>query len=418
MSNRCLSLVHPASNPNSRQAALALAEAGWLKEIITTIAYNPQGSLSKYLHFLPSKIRDTIIQELKRRMWTAPAGGKMRSHPWKEAARLALTRTNHALGFSSSGLVNWVHTSLDFHVAKHHLDGLDAIYSYEDVSATTFQVAKQRGILCLYDLPIPFYRMIRDIHAQEAELFPDLAPALQAIQEPAGKINRKEQEIELADRIFVASSISKKSLLDAGVPPNKIAIIPYGAPLDYFHPQPKIDPQFRALFVGSLGVHKGVHYLLRAWKELKLSDAELLLVGKNIFPPGWLEQYEGVFQHIPSVPHAALNQYYSAASVLVFPSLVEGFGLVMLEAMACGIPVIATDNTASVDIITDGVEGFIVPIRDVEALKEKLEWCYSHPQELVKMGKAARQKAESFTWNSYRQNLATQIRKVLSPLQK
>ncbi len=81
-----------------------------------------------------------------------------------------------------------------------------------------------------------------------------------------------------------------------------------------------------------------------------------------------------------SVPHASLNQYYSTDNVFVFPSLVEGFGLVLLEAMACSIPVITTPNTAGPDIITDGLERFIIPIRDIEALKEKLEWCYRHPQ--------------------------------------
>jgi glycosyltransferase involved in cell wall biosynthesis len=112
------------------------------------------------------------------------------------------------------------------------------------------------------------------------------------------------------------------------------------------------------------------------------------------------------------VPHAALNTYYSSASVLVFPSLVEGFGLVLLEAMASGIPIITTCNTAGPDIIADGVEGFIIPIRDVESLKEKLEWCYRHPQELAEMGRSARQTAEKLTWNRYRQKLLNEVRQL------
>ena len=102
------------------------------------------------------------------------------------------------------------------------------------------------------------------------------------------------------------------------------------------------------------------------------------------------------------------------ADVFVFPSLVEGFGMVLTEAMACGIPIITTPNTAGPDIITDGVEGFIIPVRDVEALKEKLEWCYEHPEELAEMGKAARKKAEQLTWNLYRQRLASKVQQVLA----
>lgn len=410
-----ISLVHPTSSPFSRNAAIALWEIDLLHEVITTIAYAPKGAVSHYLNLLPQKIRNYIADELGRRTWIAPTGVSMRTHPWQEAMRITLVRMrlSHRLGLGYQGPINWVYASLDRHVAKHHLIGLDAVYAYEDGAAATFHIAKQQNILCLYELPILFHRMSRDIQAEEAERFPELAPALQAVQEPAWKIERKEQEVQLADHIFVASSITRKSLLDVGVEPTKISVIPYGSPIDYFHPKPKKDKIFRALFVGRVGPRKGVHYLLKAWQELQLPDAELLLVGNNEFPAKWLPQDSDTFRYVPSVPHAALNEYYSAANILVFPSLVEGFGLVLLEAMACGIPVITTPNTAGPDILTDGVEGFIVPIRDVEALKDKIEWCYCHPQELAEMGRAARRKAEQLTWGLYRQKLASRVQELL-----
>ena len=226
--------------------------------------------------------------------------------------RLALVKTglSHRLGFGYQQLVDWVYASLDRQVARHHLQGLNAVYAYEDGAAATFYAAKQQGILCLYDLPILFYRTSRDIQAQEAERFPALAPALQAAQEPASKIERKEQEIELADRIFVPSSFVQRSLLDAGIKQERISVIPFGAPTCYFHPRPKPDQLFRALFVGRVGPRKGVHYLLQAWQELQLPDAELLLVGINEFPSGWLARYQ--HRYVSSVPHASLNQYYSS----------------------------------------------------------------------------------------------------------
>jgi alpha-maltose-1-phosphate synthase len=411
-----ISLIHPTGNPNSREAALALSEANLLYEVITTIAYDPNNSISRYLNFLPKNISKRVTDELGRRTWVAPNGVFMRTHPWREIMRMALVKTalSRRLGLGYQGLIDWVYASLDGHVAKHHIQGLDAVYAYEDGAATTFDAAKQRGIACLYDLPTLFYRMSRDIQAEEAHRFPELASTLLAIQEPTWKIDRKEQEIQLADHIFVASSTTKKSLLDVGVQSEKISVIPYGAPIDYFQPQAKTDNLFRALFVGNVGPAKGVQYLLQAWQELQLPEAELLLVGMNLFPENWLSRYSDIFRYVPSVPHASLNQYYSAANVLVFPSLVEGFGLVLLEAMACGIPVITTTNTAGPDILTDGVEGFIVPIRDVEALKEKLEWCYRHPHSLAEMGRAARRKAEQLTWGLYRQKLTTRVQEILA----
>jgi glycosyltransferase involved in cell wall biosynthesis len=416
MSYPRISLIHPTGNPNSRNCAIALSEIGLLKEIITTIAYNPEGSFSPYLTLLPKKIKDRVTQELGRRIWVPPPGTLMRTHPWQEVIRLILVKTAlyRRLGFSYQGLVDRIYASLDRHVAEHHLQELDAVYAYEDGAATTFQRAKQEGILCLYDLPIAFYRTSHALLAQEAERFPDLASALQVTQEPTWKLERKEEEIQLADHIFVPSSFVENSLLEAGINKEKISVITFGAPIDYFQPQPKNDKIFRVLFVGRVEPRKGVHYLLQAWQELKFSQSELLLVGINDFPEGWLERYTEQIRYISSVPHASLNQYYSSANVLVLPSLVEGLALVQLEALACGIPLITTPNTGGSDIITDGIEGFIVPIRDTEMLKEKLEWCYQHPLELAEMGRAARRQAEQLTWERYRQKLASQMLQILN----
>lgn len=415
MSYPRISLIHPTGNPNSRNCAIALSETGFLKEIITTIAYNPESSFSPYLTLLPKKIQDRVTQELGRRTWIPPSGTLMRTHPWQEVIRLILVKTGlyRRLGFSYQELIDHIYASLDRHVAEHHLQELDAVYAYEDGAATTFQRAKQQDILCLYDLPIAFYRTSHALLKQEVERFPDLASALQVTQEPTWKLERKEQEIQLADHIFAPSSFVQNSLLEAGVNPEKISVIAFGAPIDYFQPQPKNDPLFRVLFVGRVGPRKGVHYLLQAWQELKLTQAELLLVGINDFPEGWLDQYSEQIRYISSLPHALLNQYYSSANVLVLPSLVEGLALVQLEAIACGIPLITTPNAGGSDIITDGIEGFIVPIRHTEMLKEKLEWCYQHPLELAEMGRAARRQAEQLTWKRYRQKLASQMLKLL-----
>ncbi len=407
-----ISLIHPISNPFSRNAALALAESGLLKEIVTTIGYNPQSYWTRYLNLLPKNIAKRINQELSRRAWIPPDGVNICRYPMRETLRVLLVK----LGFGGfwgldkqQSLYPWVFLPLDAQFARQHLHNITAVYAYEDGAATTFAAAKVKGITCFYDLPIPYYLTSRSIQVQEAELFPELANTLDAVKEPAWKIERKEQELQLADHIFVASSMTKSSLLEAQVSASKISVIPYGAPINYFQPQLKANQGFRALFVGRVGARKGVHYLLQAWKKLRLSNAELLLVGYNEFPDGWLEKYASCCRYVPSVPHRELNSYYNSASVFVFPSLVEGFGLVLLEAMACGIPVIATPNTAAPDIITDGKEGFIIPIRNIEALQEKLDWCYRHPQELAIMGKAARAKAQELTWDLYRQQLAAVV---------
>jgi starch synthase len=367
---------------------------------------------------LPSSLRNTLDKELSRRTWQIDSSGVIRMHASQEIIRVVLSRLglSRYLETQQYRLVDKMFLTIDEHAARYHMNNINIVYAYEDQAATTFQVAKERGIRCFYDLPIMFYRSAWQIQAEEAQLFPELRPSLTAVAEPMWKLERKEEEIRLADHIFVASSVTQTSLLEAGVVTEKISVIPYGAPVDYFNYSPKSDRQFRAIFVGRLSPRKGVHYLFDAWHSLKLPDAELLLVGSNLFPNGWLERRLTNCRYVPSVPHQLLNQYYSSGNVFVFPSLVEGFGLVLLEAMACGLPVITTPNTAGPDIITDGVEGFIVPIRDVDALKEKLEWCYQHPQELAEMGKAARRKAEQLSWDLYRQRLASRVLEVYQQL--
>lgn len=407
-----ISLIHPTGNPFARNAAIALAEVGLLQDIITTIAHNPQAPIPG-LNWLPPHLRQRVQQELGRRTWVPPPGSTIRTHPWREVGRLGLARLGYRL-WGPQGPVDWVYASLDRHVAQQHLQGLSAVYAYEDGAADTFEAAKSQGIRCFYDLPIAFYATSHQIQAEEAERFPELAIALQATREPAWKIDRKHQEVTLADHIFVPSSFVQRSLLAAGVGPERISVIPFGAPVDYLQPQPRCDRQFQVLFVGRVGPRKGVHYLLSAWMALHLPQAELLLVGLNEFPGGWLERYADRIRYVPSVPHAALGDYYNRASVLVLPSLVEGLPLVLLEAMACGIPVITTPNAAGPEVITDGVEGWIVPIRDPVALQEKLEWCYRHPEELAEMGRRARLRAEQLTWELYRQRLGDRLRTELT----
>ena len=414
-----INLSHPTSNPFARNSALSISEVDMLNAVVTSFSYNPD-SLDNYWGRLMKKyFPETTLRldkELGRRTWVPPTGCRIYNYPWHEILRIFLTKTGigKRVGIRDKVLVDLMIRSFDRYVAKHHLEDINAIYAYEDSAADTFLKAKQLNIFCFYDLPIAFHLTSRRIQEEEAELFPELSSTMLAIKEPAWKIERKNREVQLADHIFVASSFTQRSLLDIGVPSSKISVIPYGAPIEYFHPLPKQDRIFRAMFAGQVGARKGVHYLLQAWQELKLPESELLLVGINQMSKNWLNKYSDRIRLIGSVPHSTLNSYYGSANVFIFPSLVEGFGLVLLEAMACGIPIITTPNTAGSDIINDGIEGFIIPIRDVQAIKEKLEWCYRHPQELEAMGIAARKRSEQLTWANYRHKLATIIKENLN----
>ena len=157
---------------------------------------------------------------------------------------------------------------------------------------------------------------------------------------------------------------------------------------------------------------------MQAFGELNLPDAELLLVGhiEDLYREHILKAVTGnkLIRAIGSIPHGELQQYYSSASVFVLPSLTDLFGMVSLEAMACGVPVIVTENTGSNDAVCDGENGFIIPIRDSEAIKQKLLWLYYHPEERSEMGKSAYMRSCDYTWDAYGQRIIAVYNKITS----
>lgn len=233
---------------------------------------------------------------------------------------------------------------------------------------------------------------------------------------PDEVVRQEEREYELADYVAVPSSFVERTFLERGFPQERILKIPYGVDPEEFEPVGKEDKVFRVVYAGQLGHRKGVRYLLEAWEKLDLDDAELLLLGpvRPEFEP-WMEQYAGQYRHPGSLPQSELHKWYSQGSVFVLPSVEEGMAYVQLQAMACGLPLVCTPNTGGEDLIREGEEGFVVPIRDVEALEERILWCYEHQEECLAMGRSARQRMlRRFTWRDYGDRIVDAYDRILS----
>jgi glycosyltransferase involved in cell wall biosynthesis len=216
--------------------------------------------------------------------------------------------------------------------------------------------------------------------------------------EPAWKRSRKDAEVALATKISVASAFSKASLegLDIQAP---ISVIPYGFPIDAFTPRVSAPSgKFTVLAVGTHDLRKGTPYLLEAWRRAAIPQAELHLVGPLRLAKSFLDGYAGLFHHWPHAAKADLAARYAAADVLAFPTLGDGFGLVIQEAMSCGTPVITTPCGGGPECIDDGANGWLVPPRDVEALVERLHFCAANRDATFAVGRAARARAEQWTW--------------------
>jgi starch synthase len=283
-----------------------------------------------------------------------------------------------------------------------------AVYAYEDGARRTFERARRRDLGRIWDLPLPHYATIEETLVAEFHRWPGAALG-PPHREPDWKQRRKDAELGLATKISVASAFTKKSLerFDLRVP---ILVTPYGFPVESF--TPKSVPPGGKLIVLSVGTHdlrKGTPYLLEAWKKAAIPDAELHLVGPLRLAKSFVDGYAGTFQHWPHVAKSELGARYAAADVLAFPTLGDGFGLVIQEAMCSGTPVITTACGGGPECITDGVEGWLVPPRDIDALVERFRFCAANRDRLFPMGRAARTRAEGWTWRDAGRTLAAAL---------
>ena len=234
-------------------------------------------------------------------------------------------------------------------------------------------------------------------------------------------LKKQMQELAIADYIAVTSQWTKQSLLEHGIAEQRILITPLGVDSDHFVPCPidivsAVQKPFRALYVGQLCLRKGIQFLLEAWTKLALPQAELLLVG-DVLPEmhDILTEACARNQHITVLPHAddPVGLYQSAA-ICVLPTLEDGFGLVVLEAMACGLPVMITEHTGAQDCVRRDVDGFIIAPYSVEQLVETLRFCYRERERLHVMGQQARIQAEQFPWSRYQDGIAAHLRTILA----
>jgi len=225
-------------------------------------------------------------------------------------------------------------------------------------------------------------------------------------------IKKQLRELNNADYVVIPTDFVEQSFLENEFPKEKLIKTPFGVDLDiYSDKKEKKDEKFRAIFVGQVSIRKGIHYLLQAWEELKLKNAELVIVG-NICGDArkFVEKYSSN-KTIKFTGFDDPKKYYKQSDVFVFPSIEEGSALVTYEAMASGLPLIATFNSGSV--AREGKDGFIIPIRDVKELKAKIKFMQDNPIICDKMGKSARKYMEKFPWENYGKNILKAYKRIL-----
>jgi len=288
----------------------------------------------------------------------------------------------------------------DRHVART-LPSCDAFCGLSGSGLHSGRVAQSRGAKYVCDRGSTHIRVqdriLREEYDRQGIRFSGIDPRV---------IEREEAEYEAADLITIPSTFAMRTFVESGVFPQKLRLVPYGVDLRSFYSCAKRkENDFHILFVGGISVRKGIRYLAEAFHQLECKYKRLTLVGsvspemKNLTTQMRDNPRISIMGHVQQY---RLKEIMSTSHVMVLPSVEDGFGLVQAQAMACGCPVIASENTGAQDLFTDGKEGFIVPTRDSNAISSRLQQLSDDPELWRGMSEAALQRVKSLEgWEQY-----------------
>jgi glycosyltransferase involved in cell wall biosynthesis len=402
-------MAHPTGNQNVRNALRSLVENEMLAEFWTTAAWNLKQPWSR---LLPSGIR----AQLSRRTFSEAPGDQIKTCPWREVIRLGMRATPIA-GILCSGQrpfsIIGIYRHFDRKVANRVAELLpNMVYAYEGGALQSFRAAKKQGITTVYEQPSGYWHWEGKFFAEEAERNPEFASLLPALKEPSGHLEWKEEELRLTDYVFVPSDHVRQTLREV-VSEEKIRVICYGAPpvREVKTVSLNANRPLRVIFAGSLIQRKGISYLLDAVRMLG-SQVDLTLVGRRFAPHPRVDEACNRYRWIETLSHSKMLEMMQESDVLVLPSLTDAFGLVVTEALACGLPVIVTPNTGASEIINNGREGFVVPICRADAIAESLETLHRDRELLAEMSRQAQATAAKNSWGNYRANWARTVRSL------
>lgn len=390
-----------------QKTVLAYLKKGYLQKFYTSLFDHKDYFLSKFLNFFGL----FKVLRSRRNMDSIPIS-KIHGFFFLELLRTLAARYN------KPRIAHWIweqsEAFFDFRVSKHLSNEINVIHGYEHVSFRCFQKAKRLGIFTVYEQPSQHFSYFDKIYSEQLDKYPAFRSSKNQLLDnyTLRKVNnRKAQELELSDLIICNSSFTKNTLVDAGINIEKIEVVPLGFPTVKKSHSEKPD-KFIVLYAGSLSLRKGIHLLIEVWKDyFSNSEADLWLVGKNELPKDFLTTLPDNIKLFENIPFAEMNLMYEKASAFVLPTLADGFGMVLTEAMAHGLCVIATNNSAGPDIITNEYDGLLIEAGNLIELKDVLEKIINNKPYASMIGKNAALSASMYTWENYERRLVSTVEK-------
>jgi glycosyltransferase involved in cell wall biosynthesis len=415
--DRSVVVCHPAQQ-HSYHLARAVEKKGALLAYVTTIYFKNTKLLYRILAFLLDK-------ENIRRM-------RGRQNPFIESK---LRQFNEIFGlfFLFSGRVlrnkafvraigDSLGAAFGRKVAKYvNRANVDILICFDTYALAAFEGINNSGTLKVLDMSsIPLERICYLINEQTPNgLHARNSLSMTRSIYSDAMVETSRKEIRLADYFLVASNFTKHQLVETGVESKKIYVVPYGVDLDRYCPEEGVTQNYSKkltfIFVGRMTAVKGFHLLIEALSRLPSGSFECLLVGHPQNSEFLLKELSDDFKFLGPLVNSDMPDIYRLADVLVAPSLYDGFGLAVLEAMASGLGVICSRNAGASDIVRHGETGLLIDPNSVDDLHASLEYLLDNPTKLSVMKTKARLQAENYCWSIYDESIANVIDKLKPP---
>lgn len=407
------SVVHisPGIGKFSAETVKAYEEYNYLKSMFTTLVIHHNNFFVSYL----LKLFPSFKAKFKNRYFSEIPLAKIKLYPWKELCRVLAVKF---LTLKNTDLIwEWAEINFDKWASRQINCDVKILHCYEHAALFSFKKAKNLGCFKILEQTSQHYNFYERMIKEQFANYPNLKSEYN--EHISGDImsrrnNRKAEEHHLADLIICNSTFTEKSLIAEGISESKIIKIPLAYPnVSDNYLNRNISDTFTFICVGSISLTKGTHILIDTWRNFfsECPGAKLILAGSNSLPNNFLQDLPVNIELTGFLNKTELDIIYKKADLLVFPTLGDGFGMVITEAMAKGLPVLTTDNSAGYDLIENDIDGFIIEAGDADALAKKMLWIMNNKSVLLKMSKLIIEKARQYQWTDYHKLLIAEVEK-------
>lgn len=414
-------VAHPGRQ-HSFRVAEALEKNGMLYKYVTTV-YDKDSS---FLMKLVKKILrgDELNRARRRKMKYVPEEKILQFYEFEGLLLLLIRRIDKKRNLTMR-LEKHISIGFQKKLANYIIkNSVGVVISYDCNSSILFEILKEKApkVIRIIDDAHPNRNYLYKIYNEKMEASKEFVKTYEA----CGYLLDKKvadtfgNESKKADLHIVASKFSQKSVEYNGFNNDRIILAPYGVNNTAFKPLNKVfNKKLKVLFVGEINQRKGIAQILEAAKELKDYDIEFNLVGlgkeyhSELYKP-----FEKYVNFCGRVSFEDLQKYYGTSHIFIFPSMGEGFGLVLLEALSAGLPIIASKNCGGPDIIREGYNGYTIEAGDTKQLIDKIMWFYNNMEKLPEMQKNAIQSVTNKTWDTYEKKLVNGLKMKIASVSR